>query len=551
MFCYQCEQTAQGKGCDRFGVCGKDPETASLQDSLLMMLKGIGWFGVKARKAGWRDIEADILVIEGLFTTITNVDFDPARVEAYIRRAAIIRDRAAKASGVDGSALGSHLPVNPASWAPPSDRASIVEAAQAFSIATRRASYGDTVVGLEELITQGLKGTAAYADHAQVLGVTDEKVVDGFYETLAFLCESHEVPALLTRALGVGELNLRVMELLDRANTTAYGHPVPTSVRVTPGKGRAILVSGHDLKDLEEILKQTEGREIDVYTHGEMLPAHGYPGLNRYPHLAGNYGSAWQNQQKEFEEFPGAILMTTNCIQKPRPGYFDRIFTSGIVAWPGVPHITDRNFAPVIEAALAQPGFTEDQPEKRILVGFGHNAVMGVAGKVIDLVKQGRIRRFFLIGGCDGAKPGRDYYTEFAEKVPADCVILTLACGKYRFNKLDFGEIDGIPRLLDIGQCNDAYSAIQIALALSQAFGVGVNELPLSLVLSWYEQKASAILLTLLHLGIRNIHLGPSLPACLTSESLKVLLDMFAIKPITTPEADLAAILSPAPSCGC
>ena len=550
MFCYQCEQTAQGKGCDRFGVCGKDPDTASLQDSLLLLLKGIGWYGSKARAAGWRDRETDVFVVEGLFTTITNVDFDPGRVEGYIRRAVELRARAKAAAGAGTPPPATHLPADPATWTPPSDRAAIVGAAQAFSIAERRSMQGDTVTGLEELVTQGLKGTAAYAEHAQVLGVTDDKAFDGFYDKLAFLCESHSVPELLNAALEVGALNFQVMELLDRANTSVYGDPVPTSVRVTPRKGRAILISGHDLKDLEELLKQTEGRGIDIYTHGEMLPAHGYPGLNRYTHLAGNYGGAWQNQQKEFDEFPGAILMTTNCIQKPKPGYMGRIFTSGIVAWPGVRHIADRNFAPVIEAALAQPGFAEDEPEKRILVGFGHAAVLGVAGKVIDLVKQGRIRHFFLIGGCDGAKPGRDYYTEFAEKVPSDCVILTLACGKYRFNKLDFGDIDGIPRLLDIGQCNDAYSAIRIALALSQAFGVGVNELPLSLVLSWYEQKASAILLTLLHLGIRNIHLGPSLPACLTPESLKVLVDMFAIRPISTPDADLAAILSPAPSCG-
>ncbi len=551
MFCYQCEQTAQGKGCDRFGVCGKDPETAALQDALLMLLKGIGWFGSKARAktGGWRDRDVDLFVIEGLFTTITNVDFDPERVEGFIRRAVTMRDRVAAAAGTDGSELHSHLPVNPATWTPPADRAAVVAAAAAFSIAERRLHQGDTATGIEELITQGLKGAAAYADHAHVLGVSDDEAFGGFYETLASLCERHEVPELLGAALRVGELNYKVMELLDRANTTAYGHPSPTSVRVTPRKGHAILISGHDLKDLEELLKQTEGAGIDIYTHGEMLPAHGYPALNRYPHLAGNYGGAWQNQQKEFDEFPGAILMTTNCIQKPRPGYFDRIFTSGVVAWPGVRHISDRKFGPVIKAALAQPGFTEDQPEKKILVGFGHNAVMTAAPKVIDLVKQGRIRHFFLVGGCDGAKPGRDYYTEFAEKVPGDCIILTLACGKYRFNKMDFGDIDGVPRLLDVGQCNDAYSAIQIALALSQAFGVGVNELPLSLVLSWYEQKATAILLTLLHLGIRNILIGPSLPACLTPESLQVLVDMFAIRPISNPDADLQSIL--APSCGC
>ena len=341
-----------------------------------------------------------------------------------------------------------------------------------------------------------------------------------------------------------GEMNLKVMELLDAANTSAYGHPVPTRVRVEPVKGKAILVSGHDLKDLEELLKQTEDKGINVYTHGEMLPAHGYPGLKKYPHLVGNYGGAWQDQAKEFDEFPGAILMTTNCIQKPRKTYKERIFTSGLAGWPGVRHISDRNFSPVIDAALSAEGFPEDCPEKYITVGFARNAVIGVADKVIDAVKSGAIRHFFLIGGCDGAKTGRSYYTDFARAVPENCVILTLACGKYRFNKLEFGDIGGIPRLLDVGQCNDAYSAIKIALALAEAFGVGVNDLPLSLILSWYEQKAVAILLTLLHLGIKNIRLGPSLPAFITPAVLSVLVDKFQIKPITTPKEDLDDILA-------
>jgi hydroxylamine reductase len=334
------------------------------------------------------------------------------------------------------------------------------------------------------------------------------------------------------------------MELLDAANTGAYGHPIPTAVPLGAKKGKAILVSGHDLKDLDELLKQTAGKGINVYTHGEMLPAHGYPGLKKYKHLAGNYGGAWQEQQKEFEAFPGAILMTTNCIQKPREKYKGRIFTSGLVSWPGVPHIDHkRDFAPVIVAALAAPGFTKSEPEKSITVGFGRNAVMGVAGAVIDAVKAGKIRHFFLIGGCDGAKPGRSYYTDLAKAAPKDTVILTLACGKYRFNKLDFGDIGGIPRLLDVGQCNDSYSAIQIALALSKAFGVGVNELPLSLILSWYEQKAVAVLLTLLYLGVKNIRIGPSLPAFVTPPVLGILADQFGLKPVTTPEEDLKAIL--------
>jgi hydroxylamine reductase len=344
-------------------------------------------------------------------------------------------------------------------------------------------------------------------------------------------------------AMKAGELNYKAMELLDAANTSAYGHPEPTAVRIEPIAGKAILVSGHDLKDLEDLLKQTAGKGINVYTHGEMLPAHGYPGLKKYKHLVGNYGGAWQDQTKEFDSFPGAILMTTNCIQKPRDAYKGRIFTSGLVAWPGVTHIADGNFAPVIEAALAAPGFAESGSDKTIMVGFGRNAVMGVAGKVVEAVKSGAIRHFFLVGGCDGAKSGRNYYTEFVEKAPKDTVILTLACGKYRFNKMDLGDIGGIPRLLDIGQCNDAYSAIQIALALSEAFGVGVNDLPHSMILSWYEQKAVAILLTLLYLGIKNIRLGPSLPAFISPMVLGFLVENFNIGPITTPDEDLKAIL--------
>ena len=365
-----------------------------------------------------------------------------------------------------------------------------------------------------------------------------------FHESLDYLTrDDPSFDNLVERCLRCGEVNLKVMGLLDAANTGAYGNPVPTPVRVTPLQGKAIVVSGHDLKDLEELLKQTEGKRINVYTHGEMLPAHGYPGLKKYKHLVGNYGGAWQNQQREFDEFPGAILMTTNCIQKPRDTYKARIFTSGLVAWPGVRHISDRNFTPVIEAAQAAEGFSDDEAEKTILVGFGHNAVMSIADKIVDAVKSGAIRHFFLVGGCDGAKPGRNYYTEFARAVPKDCVILTLACGKYRFNKMEFGDIGGIPRLLDAGQCNDSYSAIQIALALAKAFDTDVNGLPLSLILSWYEQKAVCILLTLLHLRIRNIRLGPTLPAFVTPNVLKVLVDNFNVMPITTPEADLAAIL--------
>jgi hydroxylamine reductase len=351
------------------------------------------------------------------------------------------------------------------------------------------------------------------------------------------------VNALVARALKVGEVNLKVMGMLDEANTGTYGHPVPTKVRIEPVKGKAILVSGHDLKDIEELLKQTQGKGINVYTHGEMLACNSYPGLKKYKHLVGNFGGAWQDQQKEFAQFPGAILMTTNCLQRPQAAYAGRIFTSGVAGWPGVTHISDRNFKPVIDAALAAPGFEETPPEKTIIVGFGRNAVLGVADKVIAAVKSGAIRHFFLVGGCDGARPGRNYYTEFVEQAPKDTVILTLACGKYRFNTLELGDIGGIPRLLDVGQCNDAYSAIKIAMALADAFKTDINHLPLSLILSWYEQKAVVILLTLLALGVKNIRLGPTLPAFITPAVLKVLVDNYNVMPISTPKEDLKAIL--------
>jgi hydroxylamine reductase len=413
----------------------------------------------------------------------------------------------------------------------------------AVGFEARKAARGDDLTGLEGLCLFGLKGMAAYADHALILGQTDPAVFAFFHEALDFLARDNGAEELTAMALRIGGVNLRVMELLDAANTGAYGHPEPTRVRVTGRKGKALLVSGHDLKDFEAILEQTKGTGINVYTHGEMLPANAYPAFKKHPHLAGNYGGAWQNQAKEFDAFPGAVVMTTNCIQRPRDGYKGRIFTTGLVAYPGVVHISNRDFSPAIEAALAAPGFAADEPEQAITVGFGRNAVLGVADKVIEAVKSGAIRRFFLVGGCDGAKPGRNYFTDLAQAIPKDCVILTLACGKYRFNKLEFGDIGGIPRLLDIGQCNDAYSAIKIAVALADAFKTDVNSLPLSLVLSWYEQKAVVILLTLLHLGIRNIRLGPTLPAFVTPPVLDVLVKGFAIGPTTTVEADLKAIL--------
>jgi len=546
MFCYQCEQTAKGTGCTSFGVCGKDPETAALQDLLIWGAKGIAQYGYRARELGSSDHEADVFLLEALFSTVTNVNFDPKRLEALLAKAYSMKEKvhelyeaACARKGVKPEKLE-----GPATWSPGFGTSELLNQGEAVSPELQIQRFGEDVGGLHWLVIYGLKGMAAYADHARILGHEDDSVYAFFNKALKRLAEeTMGADELLGMALECGEVNLRIMGLLDAANTETYGHPVPTKVRVTPLKGKAILVSGHDLLDLEELLKQTENMGIKVYTHGEMLPAHGYPGLRKYPHFAGNFGGAWQDQRDEFEKFPGSILMTTNCIQKPKESYMGRIFTSGLVAWPGVTHITDKNFAPVIEAALAAPGFTEDAPGKEILVGFGHNAILGVAGKVVDLVKQGKIRHFFLIGGCDGAKSGRNYYTEFAQKTPPDTVILTLACGKYRFNKLEFGDIEGIPRLLDCGQCNDAYSAIQVAEALANAFGTDVNGLPLSMILSWYEQKAVCILLTLLHLGIRDIRLGPTLPAFITQPVLNVLHEKLNVMPITTAEDDLKAIL--------
>jgi hydroxylamine reductase len=550
MYCYQCEQTAGGKGCTNIGVCGKEPEASDLQDLIVYLAKAVAMYGHRARHLGAKDDAIDRYVMEALFSTVTNVNFDPERLEGIVRQGAEVLT-AAKALYEKACADKGQQPDTIdalENWQVPQTREQMIKEAQTLSIALKLEQLGPDVNGLQELITYGLKGTAAYADHATILGITDEEVFAFFHECLNFLTtpQACQVDALVAMALKVGEVNLRVMEMLDKANTDTYGHPEPTTVRITPVKGKAILVSGHDLKDLELLLQQTEGKKINVYTHGEMLPCMAYPGLKKYKHLVGLYGGAWQDQRKEFEAFPGAILMTTNCIQKPKDAYHDRIFTTGLVAWPGVNHIADKDFTPVIEAALAAPGFPADVPERTITVGFGRHAVMGVADKVIEAVKAGQIRRFFLIGGCDGAKPGRNYYTEFAQAVPDDCVILTLACGKFRFNRLEFGDIGGIPRLLDIGQCNDAYSAIQIAVALAQAFECGVNDLPLSMILSWYEQKAVCILLTLLHLGIKNIKLGPSLPAFIGPEVLKVLVDNFQIAPIKTVQEDLAEILGDA-----
>ncbi len=547
MFCYQCEQSAKGTGCTAFGVCGKDPETAALQDLLVHALKGISMYAHRARQLGRADGDLDIFTIKALFATLTNVNFDAARFQQWllqaheqINKARALYQQAAQAAGKQTENLA-----GPAAWIPAGDLAALESQGESVGIAQRLQTHSEDITGLEELCLYGLKGLAAYADHAQILGKTDDEVYAFIHEALNTLAKDDNTPDnLLPLALRTGEVNLKVMQMLDAAHTETFGHPEPTQVRVTPIRGKAILVSGHDLKDLEELLKQTQDKNINVYTHGEMLPALAYPQLKKYKHLVGNYGGAWQDQRQEFDAFPGAILMTTNCIQKPKSTYNDRIFTAGVVGFIGVKHITDYNFDPLIQAALDEPGFAQDEPEKLITIGFAHNTVMTVAGQVIEAVKAGKIKHFFLIGGCDGARPGRNYYTDLAQQVPDDCIILTLACGKYRFNKLDFGDIEGIPRLLDVGQCNDAYSAIQIAVALANAFDCSVNELPLSLVVSWFEQKAVAILLTLLHLGIKNVRLGPSLPAFVTPNVLNVLVDKFDLKPITTPQEDLAAMLA-------
>jgi hydroxylamine reductase len=541
MFCFQCEQTSKGEGCTKIGVCGKQPDVAALQDLLLYAIKGLSQVAVEGRKVGINDNKLDHFACEAIFSTLTNVDFDSNRfvrlINETVRRREDLKEKVTAAGGKVDFAEG------PATFIPEATKEALVNQGEQVGVKSDPAMDQD-ILSLRELLIYGLKGLAAYADHAAILGREDDTVYAFVHEAMAAtLDKGLSVEDYIGFVMKCGEINFKAMELLDTANTGVYGHPVPTPVPLGAKKGKAILVSGHDLKDIEDILKQSKDKGIYVYTHGEMLPCHGYPELKKYPHFYGHYGTAWQNQAKEFDKFPGAILMTTNCIQKPRDSYKDHIFTTGLVGWPGVRHIADKNFTPVIEKALELPGFSEDQNGKKVMVGFGHNAVMGVADKIIEAVKNKAIRHFFLVGGCDGAKPGRDYYTRFVEQVPDDCVVLTLACGKFRFFDKDLGDIGGIPRLLDIGQCNDAYSAIQIAVALANAFNCGVNDLPLSMILSWYEQKACAILLTLLYLGVKDIRLGPSLPAFVSPNVLNVLVEKFNIMPIKTPEEDLKAIL--------
>jgi len=542
MFCYQCEQTAKGAGCTKVGVCGKQPDVAALQDLLVYMASELSFFAREGLKYGIKtDRETNLLAIEALFHTLTNVDFDPDLLKTTLARIAAKRDLLISAIAAKGG--NTVLPGGKSPTKLDSSVEGLVIQGEAVGFQVVKNDNPD-ISSLMHTLVFGLRGVGAYAYHAALLQKEDDAVYNFVYEGLSEVVENKlGLNEWLGLVLKCGEINLKAMELLDAANTETYGHPVPTEVPLGVKKGKAILVSGHDLKDLEAILKQTEGKGIFVYTHGEMLPTHGYPNLKKYPHFYGHYGTAWQNQHKEFGAFPGSIVMTTNCIQRPLDSYKENIFTVGPVGWPGVRHLSGDDFTPAIDRALALPGFTADSEAGSVMVGFARNAIMSVAGTVIDAVKAGKIRHFFLVAGCDGANPGRNYYTEFVEKVPQDCVVLTLACGKFRFFDQKLGDIGGIPRLLDVGQCNDAYSAIQIAVALAGAFNVGVNELPLSFVLSWYEQKAVAILLTLLHLGIKNIRLGPTLPAFLTPNVLKVLVENYNIKPITTPDQDLKEIL--------
>lgn len=541
MFCYQCEQTAGGKACTKIGVCGKQPDVAALQDLLVFALKGLSQVALEGRKVGVNDESVNSFVCKALFSTLTNVNFDGRRIESLVKEAVKLRDELK--SRVESAGGKVDLSGGPVTFKPETTSEAMV--AQGENLAALLAyDENEDIRSLKHIALLGIKGVAAYADHAQILGQKDDNVYKFMQEVLASLDRRDlGLNDWVGLVLKTGETNIRAMELLDAGNTGTYGHPVPTKVPLGAKKGKAILISGHDLHDLETLLKQTEGKGVNVYTHGEMLPTHGYPELKKYPHFYGHYGTAWQNQQKEFTEFPGAILMTTNCIMRVQPSYENNIFTTGLVGWPGITHIGNHDFTPVIEKALAMPGFTEDTNGKSVTVGFARNAVLGVAGTVIEAVKAKNIRHFFLVAGCDGAKPGRNYYTEFVEKVPKDCIVLTLACGKFRFFDKDLGDIGGIPRLLDVGQCNDAYSAVAIAKALAGAFGVGVNDLPLSMVLSWYEQKAVAILLSLFALGIKNIRLGPSLPAFVTPAVLDVLVKNFNIMPISTPDEDLKAIL--------
>ena len=555
MFCYQCEQTANGKGCTRLGVCGKTPEIANLQDLLIYQVKGISCYGKVLSELGHPIEKAVIAFIESvLFTTLTNVNFDAEVHVQLLQESQKIKDSLReKVSASEGSSnlhdsdyCSCHTAQ--AQYQLPSTKSEMLHDAPIAGIMYDK-SLDPDIRSLRQTILYGLKGISAYGHQARELGYCSDQV-DSFYITaLESLTDDRlTVEELIRMTMRTGEAAIEVMKVLDEANTSVYGNPSPHTVNVHIRKGPFIIVSGHDLKDLEMLLQQTEGTGINIYTHGEMLPSHGYEGLKKYPHLVGNFGGAWQDQQKQFDGIPGCILMTTNCLMRPRESYKDRIYSTNVVGWEGVKYIPKKpdgtkDFSEIIRHSLELGGFTQDVEPHEILVGFGHHATLSYADKIVQAVESGKLRHFFLIGGCDGARPGRNYYTDFAQLVPKDCMILTLACGKYRFNKMDFGEVAGLPRLLDIGQCNDVYSAIRIATTLADAFNTDVNGLPLSLIISWYEQKAVADLLALLSLGIRNIYLGPELPAFLSPNVLQYLVDTFHLRKITNPEDDIKTCL--------
>jgi len=537
VYCNQCEQTSRGVACVTSGVCGKKPEVSALQDILLYSLKGLSLATLAAKQKSVQiNPQNDHFLIEALFSTLTNVNFDAERFQNYIGHTIELTNDLIERSGLSDI---SFININPQS-----DISDLIAQGENLGALVDQQQPED-IRSLQETLIYALKGVAAYAYHAYILGQKDQQIYDFAYEVLAEINNADkDLNDWLGLVLKCGEINILAMQLLDEANTSAYGHPVPTSVPLGHIKGKAILVSGHDLHDLHGLLKATEGTGINIYTHGEMLPAHGYPELKKYPHFYGHYGTAWQNQRKEFVQFPGPIFMTTNCLQEPVDSYKASIFTTGPVGWPGVTHLGYDEYEPLIAKALEIEGFTDNTEAGSVMVGFARNAVLSVADQIISAVKAGDIKHFLLVGGCDGARSGRNYFTEIVEQSPQDTVIMTLGCGKYRFFDQQLGSIGEIPRLLDVGQCNDAYSAVQIALALADAFECGVNDLPLSLVLSWYEQKAVAVLLSLLYLGIKDIRLGPTLPAFISPGVLNVLVENFSIKPITTAQQDLAVIMA-------
>lgn len=548
MFCVQCEQTIRtpaGNGCSYAqGMCGKTAETSDLQDLLVAALQGLSAWALQARALGIIDHQTDSFAPRAFFSTLTNVNFDSARIIGYARETIALRDTLAARCRLQEPSVTVDHPLAALQLAG-DDIDSLQQQAAQFALYRDKAEVGDDVHGLRMLCLYGLKGAAAYMEHAHVLGQYDDAIYAQYHELMAWLgTQPRDVDTLLNNAMAIGHMNFGVMAILDRGETEAYGDPQPTAVNVRPLAGKAILISGHDLKDLRMLLEQTEGQGVNIYTHGEMLPAHGYPELKKFKHLVGNYGSGWQNQQVEFAKFPGPIVMTSNCIIDPNVGHYgDRIWTRSIVGWPGVNHLEGDDFSAVIRQAQGMAGFPYSEIEQLITVGFGRQTLLNAVDTVIDLVSRKKLRHVFLVGGCDGSRGERSYYTDFARAVPQDCLIMTLACGKYRFNKLDFGTLEGLPRLLDVGQCNDAYSAIMLAVKLAEKLGCGVNDLPLSLVLSWFEQKAIVILLTLLALGVQNIFTGPTAPGFLTDNLLAILNDKFGMRPITSVEQDLQAIL--------